>query len=116
MTECAEGDRLAYQQNLLEQRNTHLIFKHLTSLNKICNLPRVLIKDGVSSRNIVEKVNKLNHYFQSVFTAKEHFNIKDIEPEKPRLTNFSIWKRNFRRILAIQDIKKAREPDGQPPI
>ena len=51
VTECAESDRRAYQQNLLEQRDTHLIFEHLKNLNKNCNLPPVFNKDGVSRRN-----------------------------------------------------------------
>ena len=58
VTGCTES---AYQLNLWEQRNTHLIFKHIKKLIEIFNLPKILINDGVSSRSTVEKINMLNH-------------------------------------------------------
>ena len=99
VTECAEIDHPAFQQNRLEQRNTNLFFKHLKNLNKNCNLPHVLIKDGVSSRDKVEKINMLNHYFLLVFTPEEFFQNKDIAPQKSLLTEFSILKTNLRKNL-----------------
>ena len=116
VTECAESDRLAYQQNLQEQIDTHSIFKYLKSLNNNCNSPQVIIKDGVSSRNFLEKVNMSNHYFHSVFTSKEPFDIKAIVPKKPLLTYFSISKRNLRKILATLGIREVRGTDWLPPI
>ena len=115
MTECADSDRLAYQQNVVGQRHTHLSFKYLKSQNKDCNLPQVPMKDGVASRNTDRKVKKMSLFLHSVFAPK-NFNIKDNEREKPLSTNFSISKKNLREILATLDNKKARGPDGLPPI
>ena len=83
------NDRHANQQNLMEQRDTHSIFKHLKSLKKLCNLPQVPTGDGILSRNTVKIVDMFEYYFHSVFTQKEHFNIQGIATMKPLLTILS---------------------------
>ena len=99
-------DETIWMWNLLEQKNTHLMLKYIKSLNRNCNLPRSLIKNGVSSRSTVEKFNMLSHFFLSLFTPKEVFKIKDIELKEPLSTELITSKRNLRKILAASDIKK----------
>ena len=53
-------------------------------------------------------------YFLSFFTPKERFNIRDIEPKKPLSRNFSISRRNRRKILAALINKKMWRPNRLP--
>ena len=116
VTDCAESDRLAYQQNFLEQ--THK-FDCQTSQKPEQELYFATSSHqgrSLQHKHSRKKVNKLSNYFHSLITPQEPFNIKDIEPTKPPLTNFSIPKRNQREILLTFDNEKARGPDRLPSI
>ena len=84
MTEAAEIDR--------RQRDTSVIFKHLKSLSKSPNLPKVLINGGRSASNIEDKLNLLNDFFHSVYTPNLSFSIEDIISMNITLLNFCISK------------------------
>ena len=92
VTEAAEIDRCNCQDKIMRTRDTNVIFKHLESLNKSPNLPKVLTKGGRSASNIEDKVNLLNNFSHSVYTPKHSFSIEDINSMNPTLTNFGISK------------------------
>ena len=116
VTEAAEIDRCNYQEKIMSTRDTSVIFKHLKSLNKSPNLPKVLINGGRSASNIEDKVNLLNDFFHSVYTPKHSFSIEDINSMNPTLTNFCISKQKINQIQSELDITKTRGPNGYPPI
>ena len=116
VTEAAEIDWCNYQEKIMSTRDTSVILKHLKSLNKSPNLPKVLINGGRSASNIEDKVNLLNDFFHSVYTPKHSFSVEDINPMNPNLINFCISKQKINQIQSELDITKARGPNGYPPI
>ena len=116
VTDSAEEDRVVYQENLLGSRNTDKIFKHLKNLNKSSCLPKVLMKDTKQSSLRCEQVNMLNQFFQSVFSPKTNFSLKDFKVQKPSVTNFDISKNTIRNLMDDIDATKSRGPNGIPPV
>ena len=113
VTEAAEIDRCIYQEKIMSTRDTSVIFKHLKSLNKSPNLPKVLINGGRSASNIEDKVNLLSDFFHSVYTPKHSLSIEDINSMNPTLTNFYMKAKN-NRIQSELDITKTRGRTGYP--
>ena len=112
VTEAAEIDRCSYQENIICTRDPSVIFRHLRSLNKSPNIPKVLIYGAKSVSNIEDKVNLLNNFFHSVYTPKRSFSIEDINSMHPTLTNFCISKQKINRIQSELDITCTRGPNG----
>ena len=116
LTEAAEIDRCNYQEKIMSTRDTSVSFKHLKSINKSPDLPKVLINGGRSASNIEDKVKLLNDFFHSVYTPKHSFSIEDINSMNPTLTNFCISKQKINQIQSVLDITKTRGPNVFPPI
>ena len=111
VTENAETCRFLYKEDLMHNRDTQMVFKHLKNLNKLCSLPKLLVFKYKTSINVHDKVKMLNEFFQSFFSPKYSFDIKEIEPEISELTNFTIEK-----ISLALGPKKLRVPDGFLPL
>ena len=114
VTEAAKIDRCNYQEKIMSTRDSSVIFKHLKSLNKPPNLPKVLINVGRPASNIEDKVNLLNEFFHFVYTPKHSFSIEGINSMNPTLTNFCISKQKVNRIQSELEITKNRGPNGYP--
>ena len=72
--------------------------------------------DGRTAYTTQNQASLFNLFFNSVFSAKEPFRIKDNKVENPTLKNFSISKANIKSILLELDITKTRGPNGISPI
>ena len=94
--EAVEEDRLNYQEIVMSNRSTNLIFKHNKSLKKSVTLPKTMIKDDIAVSKAKEKMNFLNEFFRSVFWPKSSFNLSDMKYENTILSNFSISKNIFK--------------------
>ena len=116
LTEAAEIDRCNYQEIIMSTSDTSVIFKHLKSLNKSPNLPKVLINGRRSASNNEDKVNLLNDFFHSVYTPKHSFSIEDINSLNQTLKNFCISRQKNNQIQSELDITKNRSPNGYPPL
>ena len=92
VTEAVEIDRCKKQEKIMSTRDTSVIFKHLNSLKKSPNLPKILINGGRTASNIDDKVNLLKDFFHSVYTSEHSFSIGDINSMNPTLTNSCISK------------------------
>ena len=51
-----------------------------------------------------------------MYSAKENFKVKDIQPEIPTLTNFSVTRNEIYQILIGLDVTKSRGPNGYSPV
>ena len=71
-------------------------------------------KDGKSAPSINKKVNLLNEFFQFVYSPEKDFKAKEIQPENPNLTNFSITQDEIYQILIELDVTKSRNSNGYP--
>ena len=65
-------------------------------------LPKVMTFGRTSNGSDRDKSNMLNEFFNSVFTPKHEFCIKDFNNENPTVTNFSVSKSNFLEHITVR--------------
>ena len=76
-------------------------------LNTLINL-KVMIKNGKYASSINEKVSLPKVSFQSVYSPREKFKLKDFQPVNPTLKNISVTEKN----LSISDRIRRHEIVG----
>ena len=114
VTELCENDHFAYQHELLATRDANLLFKHVKRLSKSTTIPKVMSYTGRCSSNDIKKANMLNEYVHSVFSPRQDFCFKDVNPQHFTISKFSICKTKIFEILATLDVTKTRGPDCLP--
>ena len=62
-----------------------------------------------------EQVTKLSEFFNSVFSPKTNFSLKDFKVQKTSLTNFDISKNTIRNLIDVIDVTTSRGLNGIPP-
>ena len=110
VTEAAEIDSTNYQWKLMSTRDGNVVLKSLGSLNKSMSFLRVTVKDRKPASSIKQKVKLLNDIFQSVYSPEESFKVKDIQPKKATLTNFSVNRTDIYQNLIEINVKELRGP------
>ena len=93
--------------------DTTVIFKHLKSLRKTVNLPKIFSLEEETADSTQQKVDLLNRYFQSVFSEKTKDTVADDLPD-PTLMNFDVSSKRIGAFLTNLDVSKTRGPDNIP--
>ena len=120
VTIALECDRSSYLEKLSHTRDTHKLFKFFKNFKPDCPMPSKNCHGSKTAVSDVDKVNLLNQYFQSVFSADESFDLNYMESFSNtdllgKLNSFDTSPVEIEHILNSLDVSKTRGPDSLPP-
>ena len=115
LTIALECDRSSYLEKLSHTRDTHKLDN-----SQKCSMPPKICHGSKTAVSDVDKVNLLNQYLQSVFSADESFDLNYMESFSntdllEKLDSVATSAAKIEHILNNLDVSKTRCPNSLPP-